>query len=61
MTDNETAWAILERLEADGWSGRVNFGDTWYVVVLINGDRKVSASGGNFLEVVQRVEGMTKC
>jgi hypothetical protein len=50
----------LERLEADGWSGRVNWGDTWFVVVLIKGDRTVSASGGNFLEVVQRVEGMTK-
>jgi hypothetical protein len=60
MTDNETAWAILERLKVDGWGGRVDLGDTWYAVVLINDDRTVSAAGGNFLEVVQRVEGMTK-
>jgi hypothetical protein len=60
MTDNETAWAILERLEADGWSGRVNWGDTWFVVTLQKSTPdnvyvEVGAAG-SLLDAVKKVE-----
>jgi hypothetical protein len=60
MTDNETAVKILLQLEVDGWDNVVEHGDTWHIVTLSKGDRKVYAEGGNFLEVVKRAEGMTK-
>jgi hypothetical protein len=73
MTDNEEsvndkvmAVKMLLQLEAEGWDnvvqhdGDMRHGDTWHIVTLTNGNRKVSASGGNFLEVVKRAEGMTK-
>jgi hypothetical protein len=70
MTENETAVTILLQLEVavtillqlevDGWDNVVQHDDYLHIVTLSKGDRTVSAAGGNFLEVVQRVEGMTK-
>jgi hypothetical protein len=66
MTDNETAVKMLLQLEAEGWDNTVRHdgdlrnGDTWHIVTLSKGGSRVSAAGSDFLEVVQRAEGMTK-
>jgi hypothetical protein len=56
VSDKVTAVKMLLQLEEAGWDNVVEHGDTWNIVTLTKDDRKISASGYKFLEVVQRLQ-----